>query len=451
MRKLILILLCLVLPVRAQALENRSLEVFEELQRLIIRVSDQIKPSVVHIEVVQTRGEQRRKGLGSGLILSADGQIITNHHVIERASLITVILDDKTKFEARVMRKDQQTDLALLKIDAGRPLPFAKLADSDKVQVGEWVLAIGNPYGFDRTVSFGIVSGKGRYIPDLDTDVPLLNDFIQTDALIDPGNSGGPLLNLRGEVIGINSVGIGRGQGFTIPAKIVREVITRSEVEGRIERGWLGVFMQPFSQEMAEFMKLGTTRGILVSDVLPGSPAAEAGIQSGDVLLRFNNEPVEAEQDDEINAFTQVVTKLQPGTKVPVELYRNGERLVVRVTIGTQPAVDSEENYTDFGIGVQAITQSHVLEYRLGDRNGALVSYVTRGGAGDDAGLAVGDIILGVDSTPINSVEDFKKLLPELSKRKRFMLKIRRGKTFRYALIDRRQQKKSDEETEETR
>lgn len=450
MRKLILLLLCLALPAAAQNHESRSLEVFDELQKLIVQVSDQIKPSVVHIEVVAKRGEQRRKGLGSGLILSADGQIITNHHVIERAALITVILDDKTKYEARVLRKDQQTDLALLKIDAGRPLPFARLADSDKVQVGEWVLAIGNPYGFDRTVSFGIVSGKGRYIPDLDTDVPLLNDFIQTDALIDPGNSGGPLLNLRGEVIGINSVGIGRGQGFTIPSKIVREVITRSEVEGRIERGWLGIFLQPFSQEMAQYLKLGKTRGILVSDVLPGSPAAEAGVQSGDVMLSFNSHPVEAEQEDEINHFIQEVTKLQPGTKVPVELYRGGERLIVRVTIGTQPAVDSDELYTDFGISVQAITQSQELEYRLNDREGALVSYVTRGSAGDDAGIDVGDIILAVDQTPIRSVEDFKKLLPELSKRGRFMLKIRRGKSLRYALVDQTLGRKTVEEEPES-
>lgn len=427
-----------VLPASAQDSPSHSLEVFDELQRLIIRVSDQIKPSVVHIEVVQQRGEQRRKGLGSGLILSSDGQIITNHHVIERASLITVILDDKTKLEARVLRKDQQTDLALLKVDAGRPLPFARLADSDQVQVGEWVLAIGNPYGFDRTVSFGIVSGKGRYIQELDTEVPLLNDFIQTDALIDPGNSGGPLVNLRGEVIGINSVGIGRGQGFTIPAKIVREVIERSEVEGRIERGWLGIFAQPFSQEMAEYMKLGNTRGILISDVWPGSPAAEGGIRSGDVVLRFNGEPVEAEQEDEINAFIQVVTKQQPGNKVPIELYRKGERMIVRVTIGTQPALDSEETYTNFGLSVQAITQSDVMEYRLDDRRGALVSYVTRGGAADDAEVAVGDIIVAVDDTPIGSVEDFKKLLPELSKRTRFMLTIRRGKALRYALIDQR-------------
>jgi serine protease Do len=436
MRIVLVFLLCLWLPAAAQSTEPHSLEMFDELQKLIIRVSDQIKPAVVHIEVLAKRGEQRRKGLGSGLILSADGQIITNYHVIDRAAVITVILDDKSKFEARVLRKDQQTDLALLQIQAGRQLPFAKLGDSDRVQVGEWVLAIGNPYGFDRTVSFGIVSGKGRFIPDLDSEVPLLNDFIQTDALIDPGNSGGPLLNLRGEVIGINSVGIGRGQGFTIPAKVVREVITRSEVEGRIERGWLGLFMQPFSREMAEYMKLNGTRGILVADVMPDSPAERAGLKSGDVLLRFAGEPVEAEQDEEINRFTQEVTKLKPGTSVPIEIYRDGKRQVLTATIGTQPAVDSEETYTDFGISVQAITTSHMLEYRLNDRLGALVSYVTRGSPGDDGGIEVGDVIVGVDQTPIRSVEDFKRLLPELDKRSRFMLKLKRGKTYRYALVD---------------
>ncbi|MEW6281644.1 MAG: trypsin-like peptidase domain-containing protein [Candidatus Eremiobacterota bacterium] len=436
MRTLACLFLCLALTGLSQAQsEDRSLDLFDDLQKLIIRVSDRIKPAVVHIEVLAKRGEQRRKGLGSGLIVTADGTIVTNYHVIERAQVITVILSDKSKHEARVLRRDQQTDLALLKIDAGGSLPVARLGDSDKVRVGEWVLAIGNPYGFDRTVSFGIVSGKGRFIPDLDNEVPLLNDFIQTDALIDPGSSGGPLINLRGEVIGINSVGIGRGQGFTIPARVVKEVMTRSEVEGRIERGWLGVFMQPFTREMADYMRL-STRGVLVADVQPDSPAARAGLRTGDVLVRFNGEPVEAEQEEEINRFIQSVTGLAPGTVVPMEVYRDGQSVKLSVQIGTQPPVESEEIDTEFGVSVQGITWQRALEYRLENRSGVLVSYLTRGGPGDDAGLEVGDVIVAVDSTPVASAEEFKKMLPELNRRARFMLKVRRGRVYRYALID---------------
>jgi len=418
------------------ASQTEGLRLFENLQGLITEASDRVKTSVVHIEVLAKRGEQRQKGLGSGLIISPDGQIVTNHHVIDRAQVITVILDDKTKLEAQVLRRDQQTDLALLQVKAGRPLPAAQLADSDKVRVGEWVLAIGNPYGFDRTVSFGIVSGKGRFIPGVDTEVPLLNDFIQTDALIDPGNSGGPLVNLRGEVLGINSVGIGRGQGFTIPSNVVREVITRTEVEGRIQRGWLGIYLQPFTPEMAEYQGLPRVRGVLVSDLLNGGPAEMAGLVSGDVLTRFDGADLDADTDDAINRFIQRVSALEPGTRVTVQINRRGQTLDRTLTVGTQPPVQATEVDTDFGFTAKQITQSLFLEYRLSQRNGVLVSYVTRGSPAQEAGLEVGDVIVRVDDTPVQGVEDFRKVLPRLEKKARFMLTLKRGQVIRYALVD---------------
>ncbi|MGE0488713.1 MAG: trypsin-like peptidase domain-containing protein, partial [Vulcanimicrobiota bacterium] len=384
---------------------GQGLETFESLQALIVELSDKIKPSVVHIEVNSRRADMRRKGLGSGLIVSTDGKIVTNHHVIDRAEYISVILDDKTKYEARVLRKDKQTDLALIKIDAKREFPAATLADSDSVSVGEWVLAIGNPYGFDRTVSFGIVSGKGRYIPGLDSEVQLLNDFIQTDALIDPGSSGGPLINLRGEVLGINSVGIGRGQGFTIPSNVVKEVTTRTEVEGRIERGWIGVYLQPFTREMAAYLKVPTTRGILVSDVQPDSPAARAGMQSGDVITSFHGEPVEAEQDEEINRFAQMVTALEPGKQAQLTVVRNKQEVPLTITVGTQPPVDARETETGLGILVKEITYALYLEFRLDDRDGVLVSYVSRGGAADEAGVEGGDVLIAVDGRAVHDLD----------------------------------------------
>lgn len=419
-----LLLVLLTVPVMAQ---------WEGMQKLIQEVSDKIKPSVVHIEVLARRGEQRRKGLGSGLIISADGKIVTNQHVIDKAEYIAVILEDRSKHEAKVLRQDRQTDLAVLQIQAGRPLPFARFTDSDKVSVGEWVLAIGNPYGFDRTVSFGIISGKGRYIPDANDEVPLLNDFLQTDALIDPGSSGGPLVSLKGEVIGINSVGIGRGQGFTIPSKVVLEVTTRTQVEGRIERGWVGVYLQPFPRELATFMGLVGKRGLLVSDIAADSPAERAGIRSGDVIVSFGGTEVEAEQDEGINRFAQLVSALSPGERVPVILMRDRQPRTVTVEVGTQPAVDAREVETGFGFTVKEINTAAVLEYRLDDRKGAIVSYVTRAGAADEGGLEVGDVILRLDDGDVASVEDVTRLSKG---KKHFLLQVRRGKLLRYALID---------------
>lgn len=416
--------------------QGDGLKLFENLQNVIIQVSDKVKASVVHIEVLAKQGEHRQKGLGSGLIITPDGKIVTNYHVIDRATNITVSLDDKSKYEAKVLRRDQQTDLALLKIEADRPLPAAPLADSDKVRVGEWVLAIGNPYGFDRTVSFGIVSGKGRFIPGIDSEVPLLNDFIQTDALIDPGNSGGPLVNLNGQVVGINSVGIGRGQGFTIPSNVVQDVITRTEVEGRIQRGWLGVYLQPFTPEYAEYLGQPRLRGILISDVQPGSPASAAGLQSGDVVTKFNGQDVDADSEEAINRFIQMVSGLEPQARVNVTVVRKGATSEKTLTVGTQPPVDAAEVDTDFGFTGKQITQTLYLEYRLDQREGVMVSYVTRGSPADEAELEVGDVIVKVDDTPIRSVEDFQKALPALEKRARFLVTVKRGKVTRYALID---------------
>ncbi len=429
----LLLVAALILPAFA---EGDGLKLFEDLQNHLSSASDQVKSSVVHIEVLAKRGEQRHKGLGSGLILSPDGKIVTNHHVIDRAQVITVILDDKTKLEAQVLRRDQQTDLALLQVQAGRPLPAARLADSDQVRVGEWVLAIGNPYGFDRTVSFGIVSGKGRFIPGLDSGVPLLNDFIQTDALIDPGNSGGPLVNLHGEVIGINSVGIGRGQGFTIPSNVVRDVITRTEVEGRIQRGWLGIYLQPFTPEMADYLGHARLRGVLISDLVKGGPADQAGLKSGDVLTRFDQVDLDADSDDSINRFIQMVSSLEPKTRIPIQIHRQGQVLERNLTVGIQPPVDATEVDTDFGFGAKQITQALFLEYRLDQREGVLVSYVTRGSPAQEANLEVGDVIIRVDSTPIRTVEDFRNQLGDLQRRARFLITLKRGTVTRYALID---------------
>ena len=301
------------------------------------------------------------------------------------------------------------------------------MTDSDKVSVGQWVLAVGNPYGFDRTVSFGIVSGKGRFIPDISNEVQLLNDFIQTDALIDPGSSGGPLINLKGEVVGINSVGIGRGQGFTIPANVVREVMTRQEVEGRLERGWLGVILQPFSREMAAYYGRPEVRGVLLADVQPGGPAAKQGLLSGDVITSFNGTPVEAEQDEEISRFTQLVTDATPNTTAKLILLRGKKLVPKNIRLGTQPTVDPREVDTKLGMLVTEITQRAILEHRLEDDRGVLVSYVARGDVADEAGVELADVITHVDGRRITNLEEFEAIIGKLDRKSDHLLTLRRG------------------------
>ena len=428
----------------AAALEGRpspkvpsSLHLFNEMQELIVSLSNRIKPAVVHVDVTARRGEERRRSMGSGLIISADGTIVTNQHVIDHAEKIQVILDDKTKYDATVLRQDRQTDLALLKINVTRSLPFARLADSDKVEVGQWVLAVGNPFGFDRTVSFGIVSGKGRYIPDSENGVRLVNDFLQTDALIDPGNSGGPLVNLEGEVIGINSAGMGRGQGFTIPSKVVQEVLTRHEVAGRIERGWVGIYPQAVSRELASFMGQPSLRGVLISDVAPGSPAEKAGLRSGDILTRLNGVAMDVEQEQELPRFAQIVTHLAPGAKVTASYTRSGEPYSTDLVIGLQPLLEGREMETDFGAVFRDITLNQVVEYRLEKAHGVFVSEVHGGGSAEEAGLEKGDVVLSVDGHAVDNIDQLTAAIDSPKPHPRFLLLLMKGKLKCYAFVDR--------------
>ncbi|MBQ7568709.1 trypsin-like peptidase domain-containing protein [bacterium] len=436
----------------AEATPDSGIEIFEKLQDHIVTVSDEVKSSVVHIEVISKRGSKRRKGMGSGLIISEDGKIVTNFHVIDRAQSITVSLDDKTKHEAQVIRRDQQTDLALLKIepDKGQKLHPARLADSENIKVGQWVLAIGNPYGFDRTVSFGIVSGKGRFIPGIDLGVPIINDFIQTDALIDPGNSGGPLINLQGEVLGINSVGIGRGLGFTIPVNIVKDLINRNQVAGSIQRGYIGAYVQKFSEEHAEYLSMPQLRGVLVSDIVPGGPADKAGLKSGDIITRINGSDIDTANDDTVNRFILVVSGLEPGTTTDAVIQRGKQSLTKKITIGVQPPIQAQELSTDYGFTAKQITQAIQQEFRLEETDGAVVYEVEKDSPAMEAELSAGDVIVKVEDKQIKTFDDFKNAIKALEKKNqnRFLMTLRRGKVTVFGLIDTSNYKKSDIEEE---
>ena len=278
------LLCCLAASAEEPALEDR-----------IIAVSEQVKPSVVFVRAILRVNDRKTEVTGSGLIASADGLVLTNHHVVERADKVEVtVVGRKQPYRAEVLGDDRQTDLAVLRIQPEAPLQAAHFGRIEDVRVGQWVLAIGNPYGLDGTVSLGIVSAKGRNL-----EIPeLLNDFIQTDAMIDRGSSGGPLVDLGGRVIGINSRGQGRGIGFTIPVDTVLDVLAQIS-KGGVARGWLGVSIQPLDRDLAAYLGQPEATGVIVNSVAEGSPAERADLRAGDIVTAFGVQPVEAEKEEE--------------------------------------------------------------------------------------------------------------------------------------------------------
>jgi len=420
--------LALLLAARAvSAADDASLE-----QR-IIEVAAKIQPSVVHIEVIVKLNDRRSEVTGSGVIASPDGRIITNHHVLDDAEKVTVSVPGlKKRYPARVVGTDPQTDIALLRIQPDAPLAAAPLGSAKPLRVGQWVLAIGNPYGLDGTVSLGIVSAKGRNleIPDL------LNDFIQTDAMIDRGSSGGPLVDLEGRVVGINSRGQGRGIGFTIPIDTALQVVEQLE-RGGIERGWLGLTLQPLDRELADYLAIPDASGAIVNSVAEGSPAARAGLQPGDVVTSFDGFPVEAEKDEDLGVFQRVVASVKPGQEATLELLRGGKPRRVTVRIGTQPRVEPAEAETEIGFHVQEITRNLARDERLAVDRGAFVSFVARGSAASEAGLEIGDVIERIEGREVENLDDFRLASRDALKLERFLIVARRGAETKYLLVKR--------------
>jgi len=417
--------------------DSKGLEIFDELKSLIISVSDSITPAVVHIEVIKKQDTQRFESIGSGLIIDSTGYILTNEHVVDKYVEVMVTLESKREYRAEVIGADKLTDLALIKIEvpADVKLKVAHLGNSDSLQVGEWVIAVGNPYGFDRTVSFGIVSGKGRVLTGQST-TPLLNDFIQTDAAIAPGSSGGPLVNLRGEVIGINSRGLGQTQGFTIPINVAIEIRDKLLKSGNIERGWLGMVTQPLNRSYAKYLGKPDMEGVLVSDVFEESPARKYGIKPGDVLLKYGDEILSAEKDDDLNKLTLMVAQTPVGTEKTLSIYRDGEIRNIKIIIGEQPKIKADEYETKFGFTAKEITDDMYRTFMLETRDGVLVSFVDVGTVADKADLTDGDVITTVNSKPTPDFKTFKKVLSGASEQNYILLSVLRGKEHYLCLLD---------------
>jgi len=374
------------------------------------------------------RGPQRQKSLGSGFIIDRDGSILTNNHVVENAQKIVVKLADEREYEAKVVGRDQKTDIAVIKINARNNLPVASFGDSDRLEVGEWVMAIGNPFGLDHTVTAGIVSAKGRVIGQGPYD-----SFIQTDASINPGNSGGPLINLRGEVVGINTAIFSRtggniGIGFAIPINLVKELLPQLKGRGKVTRGYLGVLIQKVTPEIAESLGLEKARGALVASVSKDGPAERAGVKVGDVIVEFDGKEIKDSND-----LPLVVARTAVNKAARLKVLRDKREVMLSVTVGElkeEEVVASAAEKGDLGLTVQRVTPQVAESLGLEKAEGLVVTGVEPGSAGDEAGLRRGDVILEVDRKPVKTVAEYRKVVGEASKRgKGILFLVRRGES----------------------
>ena len=378
---------------------------------------------------------QKRTSLGSGVLVSADGYILTNNHVIENADEIHVRFADHKEFEATIIGRDKMTDIALIKIDTEERLPFVKFGNSEKLRVGDWVVAIGNPFGFEQTVTAGIVSGMGRTLGNGAYD-----NFIQTDASINPGNSGGPLFDLDGKMVGINTAIYSRsggniGIGFAIPVNMVKNVMDQLLEHGQVTRGWLGVRIQTVNQDIAAQFGLDRPYGALVGQVDKDSPADKAGIRQGDIIIRFKDKEI-----SEMTMLPTMVAQTPVGEKATVTVFRKGKEKNLTVTIGKlkeerdlSQAV--EEETASMGMTVQELTPELAESLQLGQATGVLVSNVESGSPAAMAGLRRGDLITELNQQEVTDLDSFSALLSQAKEADRILLLVQRGAQSRYVVL----------------
>lgn len=427
-------------PAAAGAEEPTDLQLFGKLQNTIIGVSEKIKPCVVHIEAFIRSQQKRVKVVGSGILINKEGYILTNSHVVYQAEKIVVTVPgSKKELEPTVIGIDQLTDLAVLQLPPTEKydISFPAIGDSSKVKVGEWVIAVGNPYGLDGTVSFGIVSAKGRNL-----DVGLLSDFIQTDAMIDPGSSGGPLANLNGEILGINTMGQGRGIGFTIPIQTAMTIMQGFIAQGSIERGWLGVQLQAFNRKLAAHLKMTNVTGVIVTGIVQDSPAEKSGMRVGDIITAFDNESIEAETEEDVKVFARTLSQAEVGKVVKIELLRGQNPLSIKATIEKQPQMSSDEIETPYGFNVMDITPPIYFGNRLFSMDGMFVTFVDNGSPAGEADLTPGDVIVEIEGTSVRNRKEFEAAISTVEGRANFLVKFYRGKELRIGLLETRSESK---------
>lgn len=471
-------------PAVARAIENRPAEVRNQLaiaadlSMAFNYVAEELKPSVVRIgsvtrskPIVDRRGSTNRQlppgfpeefrrffeddlggrmaprqmpeqqGLGSGVIVTPDGYILTNNHVVRGADEVTVTLMDEREYRAKIVGSDAKTDLAVLKIDA-QGLTAARLGDSDKMKVGEWVLAVGCPFGLEQTVTAGIISARGRVMGIIEGGY---EDFLQTDAAINPGNSGGPLVNLQGEVIGINSAiesrnGGNMGIGFAIPTNLARSVMDALIKDGKVVRGWLGASIQPLDESLADSFGFKGRRGVLIGSVMPNSPAEKAGLKDGDIVTELNGR-----RTDTVSQLRNGIAALAPKSKADLLVYRNGKAQHVQVIVGelsgqdvvaTASPGEESESSQELGVTVVPLTKKLADEIGFeGELQGVVVTDVEQGSMAERAFIRPGDVIVMLGSKEVNDVNDYRDALEKFDSKKGIRIQIERDGVRRFVFL----------------
>ncbi|MBI2265063.1 MAG: Do family serine endopeptidase [Armatimonadetes bacterium] len=446
---------------------SASLETLKELEGAFSSIAEKVGPSVVNISAEKTvsahpqmpdlepfrgtpwedffrrffggiPGPQRPQtstSLGSGVIVRSDGYILTNEHVIQGATEIRVYLSGKKEaLRGKIVGQDPKTDIALIKVDSSAPLVAAVLGDSDRITIGSWALAFGNPFGVGSTMTLGIISAKGR---DISSGEEMLRNLIQTDASINPGNSGGPLVNLEGEVIGVSTAilsptGGSVGIGLAIPINVAREILPQLIEKGKVTRGWLGVAIRDLDEGLSR--RFGTPTGVLINDVQPDGPAARAGLQPGDVVVEFDGKAIK----DTLELQNQVA-RTPPGKRAAIKAMREKALITLTVTVGEAPAAPSEapspQTPSLLGLRVAPVTEEVVRRYRLKSREGVIVIEASPGSQAARAGITHGDIVIEVNNKKIRGIADWQKATGELSSDTPVVLRIIRGGRSLYLTV----------------
>jgi len=444
--------------VSAVSAETEPYLTLEAFSNSIANIAEKAGPAVVNIDTVRMVtteypffedpifrhffGEQFKeyrktipqKGTGSGFIISQEGYILTNEHVVHKADKIKVTLSDGREFDGEVIGSDVTSDMAIVKIKADH-LPTVTLGNSDELRVGEIVIAIGNPYGLQQTVTMGVVSAKDRSIPT-GIEGHIYKDFIQTDTAINPGNSGGPLLNTEGEVVGINTAIIpyAQGIGFAIPINMAKRNIDDLINLGKVRRSWLGVYIQEVTPEIAEQFDLTEAKGVLVGDVIEDSPAEEAGIKRGDIIVKVNDEEVNSPEE-----LQDKIRSIEIGEKANIEVVRDGKEISFVVKIGEMPTVEEEGSEflkekvfsVQTGLKIEVVTPEIAKEIGLPWAKGLVITEVIPGSSADDMGLRRGDVILEANRTEVSSIDEWDKVISKLEPGDTLLLLVfRNGRTY---------------------
>ncbi|HXZ25786.1 MAG TPA: Do family serine endopeptidase [Nitrospiria bacterium] len=417
-----------------------------QLQDAFIALADDVKPAVVNISPLteetsdtKSRGSQPDRqnpgtppGTGSGVIFTETGYIMTNNHVVGDADEVEVRLSDKRTFTGKVVGRDGDTDVAVVKIDAKNkePFPFVPIGDSSKLKVGQWVIAVGNPFGLDRTVTVGVVSGLGRE----NVNLSRYEDYIQTDASINPGNSGGPLFNLSGEVVGINTaiLNFAQGIGFAIPSNMAKEVADQLIAHGNVVRGWLGIGIQQLTPELSEEFSVKESDGVLVNEVFSGDPADKAGLQPGDIITKVDGREVSTP-----SSLAKLIAEHPPGQNVKLDVLRGGKMLNYTIQLSERPQKPTTVKATPpeappphsepvLGLMIDELTPELADQYKLKVTSGIVVSKVIKGSPADNAGVREGDLILEVERTKVKTAKDFFESVTHRSDENKLLLRIGR-------------------------